>query len=356
MQNKIRVLIVDDSSVVRRVLTQMLSNDPLIDIVGTASDPYEAKDKILSLNPDVLTLDIEMPRMDGLTFLKILMEEHPLPAVILSSLSQENSAIALKALEIGAMEVMAKPNGSDSVSSSAILLKQKIKNAFAAKGRINQTLSGQKATPKALLVSSPMDMNKVILLGASTGGTEALKEVLVALPNPMPPIVIVQHIPPIFSKAFAERLDQACLLKVKEAQDGDVLKAGEVLIAPGNYHMKLIKSPLGLQVALNQTPQVWHQRPAVDILFQSGAEILKQRAVAALLTGMGKDGANGLLALKQAGGYTLAQDEKTSVVYGMPKAAADIGAAMEVLPLQKIASALTFHCCSASKILAKNTQ
>lgn len=353
-QSKIRVLIVDDSPFVRRILTQMLSSDPLIEIVGTASDPYEAKDKILQLKPDVLTLDIEMPRMDGLTFLKILMQEHPIPAVILSSLSQANSSIALEAMEQGAVEVMAKPNGPDSVSMCSQILKQKIKNAFAAKGRVQNRLGLQRLVPKALGNGDQMDFSKVILLGASTGGTEALKEVLVCLPAQMPPIVIVQHIPPVFSKAFADRLNQSCVLSIKEAEEGNDLKPGEVLIAPGDFHMKLIRGPIGYKVTLNQTPPVWHQRPAVDILFQSGAEILRGKAIGAIFTGMGKDGANGLLALRQSGAHTFAQDEKTSVVYGMPKAAAEIGAACEVLPLQKMADALIQASSKNFKSVAQN--
>ncbi len=343
--NKIRVLVIDDSAVVRRILSQMLSEDPQIEVVGTAGDPFEAKDKILSLNPDVLTLDIEMPRMDGLSFLKILMKEHPMPVIIISSLSQNNSQVALNALEIGAVDTIGKPNGSESVQLVSNLLISKVKGAYLAKGRIrpfdeSKIQSNRQSTAPKARAYSPFDYNKLILIGSSTGGTEALRAIIPALPGNMPGICVVQHIPPIFSKAFAKRLNEVSELEVKEAEEGDQVKPGLVLIAPGNFHMKLLKLGAHYQVTLTQSPPVWHQRPAVDVLFQSAVESLKRNAIAAVLTGMGRDGANGLLALKEAGAYTIAQDEESSIVYGMPKVATEMGAAQHIGSLDQIANML----------------
>lgn len=341
--SKIRLLIVDDSPVVRRSLMNMLENDAMIEVVGTAADPFEARDKILSLQPDVLTLDIEMPKMDGLSFLKILMKEYPMPVIIFSSLSQANSQIALNALEFGAIDTMAKPNGPHSVNLMSQLIKTKIKGAYAAKGQLN-TLQNKIAngpqSPQIITPTGNIDSRKIILIGSSTGGTEALREIIPALPGNMPGICIVQHIPPVFSKAFAKRLDEISALTVKEAEEGDEITQGLVLVAPGNYHMKMIKSGVKYKVTLTQTPPVWHQRPAVDILFQSAVNLLGRTAVAALLTGMGKDGANGLLALKEAGAYTIAQEASSCIVYGMPKTAVELGAATDIIPLKNIPEAL----------------
>ncbi len=341
---KIRLLIVDDSAVVRRILTTMLEDDPQIEVVGTAADPFEARDKILTLRPDVMTLDIEMPRMDGLTFLKILMKEHPMPVIVISSLSQSNSSIALSALEIGAVDAMGKPNGPNSIQLMSNLLRTKIKGAYSAKGRLGLLNSNKSADGKPnnarIRSGAEFDTRKIILIGSSTGGTEALREIIPALPRNMPGICIVQHIPPVFSKAFANRLNEISELFVKEAEEGDEVKPGVVLIAPGDFHMKLIRAGTTYRVTLSQTPPIWHQRPAVDILFQSAADLLRSSAVAALLTGMGKDGANGLLALKNGGAHTIAQDEKSCIVYGMPKTAVELGAAAAVVSLPHIANAL----------------
>jgi two-component system chemotaxis response regulator CheB len=352
--NKIKVLIVDDSLVVRRMLSRILGEDPAIEVVGTAEDPYDAEGKILALNPDVLTLDIEMPKMDGITFLKILMEKRPMPVIVMSSLSQAGSSYAIDALQFGAVEVLAKPYGPYSVGSVGAQLVDKVKAAAASVRRIGILKSSYSAAmakgtaapvkPAAQAPGAPAPVRfhsrQLVALGASTGGTEALKEVLTALPADMPPIVVVQHIPPYFSKAFADRLNGLCRFSVKEAEEGDLAKPGTCLIAPGDFHMVVNWGTQGYQVSLKKGPQVWHQRPAVDILFKTVAEVSGKYCAAALLTGMGRDGAEGLLAIRNKGGTTFAQDEATSVVYGMPKVAADIGAAQKILPLQKIAPAL----------------
>jgi two-component system chemotaxis response regulator CheB len=351
--DKIKVLIVDDSLVVRRMLSRLLGADPMIEVVGTAEDPYDAEGKILSLNPDVLTLDIEMPKMDGLTFLKILMEKRPMPVIVMSSLSQAGSSYAIDALQFGAVEVLAKPYGPYSVGSVGAQLVDKVKAAAASRKRIGLLKDAYMAskahpTPQTKPVATPVagvqpirfHPRQLIALGASTGGTEALKEVLVALPADMPPIVVVQHIPPYFSKAFADRLNGICQLSVKEAEEGDEAKQGTCLIAPGDFHMIVNWTAKGYVVSLKKGPQVWHQRPAVDILFKTAAEAAGKYCTAALFTGMGRDGAEGLLAIKNKGSMTFAQDEASCVVYGMPKAAVELGAAQKVLPLNKMAAAL----------------
>ncbi|MFA5257703.1 MAG: chemotaxis response regulator protein-glutamate methylesterase [Opitutales bacterium] len=360
---KIKVLIVDDSLVVRRMLSRILSEDPMIEVVATAEDPYDAEGKILQFNPDVLTLDIEMPKMDGLTFLKILMEKRPMPVIVMSSLSQAGSTYAMDALQFGAVEVLAKPYGPYSVGSVGAQLVDKVKAAWASRNRIGllrrpvraspfpratavqqadfPSAPGAPAAPPAP-VAAPVRFHprQLIALGASTGGTEALKEVLINLPADMPPIVIVQHIPPYFSKAFADRLNTLCALSVKEAEEGDLARPGTVLVAPGDFHMVVLWGPKGYQVTLKKGPQVWHQRPAVDILFKTAAEAAGKYCVAAIFTGMGRDGADGMLAIKNKGAMTFAQDEASCVVYGMPKAAVELGAVQKIAPLDKIAGLL----------------
>lgn len=348
----IKVLIVDDSATVRQLITKMLSADSEIQVVGTAADPYVARDKILELNPDVITLDIEMPRMDGITFLKILMEQHPCPVIVISSLTQAGSAVALEALRVGAVDIIAKPSGSFSMADVGAQLIDKIKAAAQAKLTQRRAASAPPvvkegetfpAQPRSIAV--PKAVAKIpavkkyhprttLLMGASTGGTEALRQILTHMPADIPPTFIVQHIPPNFSKAFAERLNALCPFDVKEAEEGDVGRPGLVIIAPGDYHMTLHWTGSSYRVSLKQGPLVWHQRPAVDVLFDSAVhEGAAPHATAVVLTGMGRDGADGLLKLKQAGASTLAQDEASSVVYGMPKACAEIGAAMKILPL-----------------------
>lgn len=340
----IRVLVVDDSAVVRKLVTEALRSDPEIEVVGTAIDPYYARDKIKELAPDVITLDLEMPRMDGLTFLRILMEQHPLPVIIMSSLTQQGSGPALEALRLGAFDVLAKPSGSYSFGDLGPQLIARIKATAGA--RLRRPAPGHvpaptPATPPARrpAVLRRGSAREVILLGASTGGTEALREVLTHLPDGLPGMAIVQHIPPVFSKAFAERLNTQCAFEVREAVDGDRLVPGLALIAPGNFHLMLQWQADHYRVRVTGGPQVWHQRPAVDILFKSAADCgAAPHALAGIFTGMGKDGAEGLLRLRERGATTFAQDEATSVVYGMPKVAWENGAAQVQVPLERAAA------------------
>ncbi len=337
---KIRVLVVDDSAVVRKMITDALSGDPQIEVVGTAVDPYVARDRIVELEPDVLTLDIEMPRMDGLTFLKILQQHRPMPVIIISSLTQAGSAKALEALEYGAVEVLAKPASSYSIGHLGEHLARHVKAAASAR------LTGRRAVlaPPVRRVAAPCSgdwhRRQLVLLGASTGGVEALTQVLTHLPDGLPGIAIVQHIPPFFSRAFAERLNGQCAIEVREAADGDELLPGLALVAPGDYHMTVNWTGGGYRVALNQRPPVHHCRPAVDVLFRSAASCPGIRAVSVVLTGMGTDGALGMKDLKAIGARTIAQDEKTCVVYGMPRAAVELGIVDQVLPLSHIAPAI----------------
>jgi two-component system chemotaxis response regulator CheB len=337
---KIKVLIVDDSAVVRQVLTKLLSKDPDIEVVGAACDPYVARDLILELKPDVLTLDIEMPRMDGLTFLRILQQHRPMPVIIISALTPEGSKIALDAMAAGAVEVIEKPAPADRLLAS-------IKAAATAQvANCLQNPPAAEPIPGISCAKSDFHPRQLILIGASTGGTEAIRSVLMRLPPGLPGICVVQHIPRVFSKAFAQRLAQSCRFDVREAADGDRLLPGLALIAPGDYHMRLRFDQDGYRVHLDQSPPLHHTRPAVDHLFESAAPIAGPHAVAALLTGMGRDGAAGMLKLAQAGAATIAQDERSCVVYGMPKAAVDLGAARQVLPLARIPEALC-HALSA---------
>jgi two-component system, chemotaxis family, protein-glutamate methylesterase/glutaminase len=337
---KIRVLIVDDSAIVRKMLTEALASEPDLEVVGTAPDPFVARDKILSLRPDVLTLDIEMPRMDGLTFLKKLMRFHPLPVVVISSLAQSSSQAALEALQCGAVEVLAKPGGPYSVGELRHDLPQKVRAAANARvGHAKPQLSAP--TPAAPLVLAGTSSATVIAIGASTGGTEALREVLTGLPENMPGILIVQHIPPVFSLAFANRLNDLCRLRVKEATDGDRLTPGLALIAPGNFHLTLQKVAGEYRVRVQDGQRVCYQRPSVDVLFESVALVAKGDAIGAILTGMGSDGAQGMLKMKKAGARTIAQDEASCVVFGMPREAIQAGAVDMIVPLHRVAAELT---------------
>lgn len=339
LNRKIKVLVVDDSMVVRKIVTDALRTDPEIDVVGTASDPYMARDKILELKPDVITLDIEMPKMDGLTFLRLIMKQHPMPVIIMSSLTQAGSRMALDALEAGAVDVLLKPGSTVFLSDMAPDLIMKIKAAANARGASSAGAPARAGTASGRIASgvTRYHSKQLILLGASTGGTEALREVFSQLPGDLPGICIVQHIPGSFSGAFAERLNSVSAVEVREARDGDVLKRGLALVAPGDFHMLLHKrGEEGYMVQVKQGPKVMHHRPSIDLLFESAAPIAGPRVVAGIFTGMGSDGANGLLALRKAGARTFAQDEKTSVVYGMPRVAAEVGAAEKVVPLPAI--------------------
>lgn len=335
---KIRVLIVDDSAIVRKILTEALSGQADLEVVGTAPDPYIARDKILSLHPDVLTLDIEMPRMDGLTFLKKLMHFRPMPVVVISSLAQASCQTAMQALGLGAVEVLAKPGGPYSVGELRLELASKIRAAAAARIRPPAPVAPDSPPPR--LASNQCVTSMVIAIGASTGGTEAIAEVLPRLPEAIPGIVITQHIPAGFSRAFATRLNKICALEVKEAEDGDILRPGRALVAPGDFHMLLRKTAEGYRVTVKTGPRVCYQRPSVDVMFSTVAESAGANAVGVLLTGMGSDGAQGLLKMRQAGARTIAQDEASCVVFGMPREAIRAGAAGRVVPLQSIPQAI----------------
>jgi two-component system chemotaxis response regulator CheB len=337
---KIKVLIVDDSAIVRKLLSESLSEEKDLEVVGTAPDPFVARDKILALKPDVLTLDIEMPRMDGLTFLKKLMHYQPLPVIVISSLGQASCQAALEAMRLGAVEVLAKPGGPYSIGELRVDLPARIRAAAAARIRRHPAEPSQrelKPPPSPPPPAPVFDGSAIVAIGASTGGTEAIQQVLTGLPADSPAVVITQHIPAGFSLAFANRLNEICPMEVKEAHNGDVLGRGRALIAPGNFHMLLRKSPDGgFRVSVQDGPRVCYQRPSVDVMFSSVAETAGSRAVGVLLTGMGTDGARGLLKMKQAGARTIAQDETTSVVFGMPREAIRLGAAEEIAPLQRI--------------------
>jgi two-component system chemotaxis response regulator CheB len=338
MIKPIRVLIVDDSALVRRILTGTLKDEPDIEVVGAAPDPYVAREMILELKPDVLTLDIEMPRLDGVSFLKKLMAQHPLPVIMISSLAESSARVVMDALEAGAVEVLAKPAGPASVGALRFSLAHKVRAAAVARLRTPAGISLAQS-PRAKTACAGGPPLPLIAIGASTGGTEAIREVLETMGPDSPPILIVQHIPAGFSKAFADRMDRLTPLHVTEAKDGDPVEAGSVLVAPGDFHMTLQRgSPM--RVCVKSGPLVWYQRPSVDVLFQSVSDVLGKRSIGVLLTGMGADGAEGLLSMKQAGATTIAQDEASCVVYGMPKEAVRIGAACRQLPLKKIAPAL----------------
>jgi two-component system, chemotaxis family, protein-glutamate methylesterase/glutaminase len=344
---KIHVLIVDDSALVRQTLSEVLASDPDIEVIGTAADPFAAADKIREQVPDVITLDIEMPRMDGLTFLQKIMTQRPIPVVICSSLAEEGAQSALKALEYGAVEIIAKPRlGSKRfLEESRLMLCQSVKAAAGARVRARAVhVVEPKLTADSVLARSTGAMiettEKVVAIGASTGGTEALKVLLEALPSDCAGMVIVQHMPEMFTRAFAKRLDSLCEISVKEAEPNDTVLRGRALIAPGNYHMLLKRSGARYYVDIKEGPLVCRHRPSVDVLFRSAARYAGQNALGVIMTGMGDDGANGMLEMKQAGAVTLAQDEETCVVFGMPNEAIKRNAVDRVLPLQAMARAI----------------
>lgn len=336
--NKIRVLVVDDSAVVRQVLSRELARFSDIEVVGTATDPFAARDKIVRLRPDVMTLDIEMPRMDGLTFLRKLMKSWPIPTIVVSSLTPKGSEMALDALAAGAVDVLCKSDASYSIDDVTHVLAEQIRAAFKVDlGKLKTTVQ-QSSTPAPLPTQAlRKTTHKIFAIGASTGGTVAIEAVLRSLPANCPGIIMVQHMPEAFTRSYAQRLDQVCAMEVREAKSGDHVVPGLALLAPGNFHVRLHRDGAFYTVELDQTPRIHYQRPAVDRLFESVATTAGANAVAALLTGMGKDGAEGLLQIRQAGGRTIAQDEASCVVYGMPGEAVHLGAAEFVLPLEEIA-------------------
>src|SRR5579872_5752211 len=347
-KTKIRVLVVDDSALVRQTLNDVLSADPEIEVIGTAADPFVAAERISEQLPDVITLDIEMPRMDGLTFLQKIMSQHPIPVVICSSLAEEGAQSTLKALEYGAVEIIAKPRlGSKQfLEESRVALCQAVRAAAGARLRaLRPTCQVEpKLTADAILSRATSAMlqttEKVVVIGASTGGTEALRSLLEVLPADTPGIVIVQHMPEVFTRAFANRLDGLCQITVKEAEPNDTILRGRALIAPGNHHVLLKRSGARYYVDIKDGPLVSRHRPSVDVLFRSAARYAGPNAIAVILTGMGDDGASGMLEMKQAGAITIAQDEATSVVFGMPNEAIKRGAVDTILPLQEIAGSI----------------
>ncbi|MGC3999649.1 MAG: chemotaxis response regulator protein-glutamate methylesterase [Anaeromyxobacter sp.] len=349
---RIRVLVVDDSAAVRATLSEVLASDPELEVIGTAPDPFIAAQRLREQEPDVITLDIEMPRMDGLTFLHHLMAQHPIPVVICSSLAETGAETTLRALEYGAVDVILKPKlgTRQFFHESQIRICDTVKAAAAAR-RIKRDPARPLVTPKltadAVLPppkpgAGPMlqTTEKVVVVGASTGGTEALRVLLQALPGDAPGMVIVQHMPEVFTATFARRLDGLCAVAVKEAEDGDAVIPGRVLIAPGNRHTLLKRSGARYHVEVRDGPLVTRHRPSVDVLFRSTARHAGRNAVAVIMTGMGDDGARGMLELRQAGAATLAQDEATSVVFGMPAEAIKLGGVDRVVALDRIAGEL----------------
>lgn len=339
MAGKIRVLIVDDSALVREILSQGLSADPGIEVVGTATDPFNARDKIIKLRPDVLTLDVEMPKMDGVEFLRQLMPQFPLPVVMVSALTERGQRITLDALAAGAVDFVTKPksNLANGLQGMMTQLAAKVKLASTAnvsrwKGR-QPAPGARKPTPAPLAAST----NRVVVIGASTGGTEAIKEVVEHFPVTMPGVVICQHMPAGFTQRFAERLDTLVPMQVKEAQDGDSVIPGRILIAPGGMQMSVVRSGGSYKVACRPGEKVNGHCPSVEVLMNSAATALGKHAVGVMLTGMGGDGALGLKAMRDAGARTMAQDEATSVVFGMPKVAWEKGGAEKLVPLDHIA-------------------
>lgn len=331
----VRVLIVDDSAVVRKIFTSELSRDSEIEVVGTAPDPFIARDKIVNLKPDVLTLDVEMPRMDGITFLRRLMNHYPLPTIVVSSLTPKGGELAMEALDAGAVDVMCKPGESYTVSDMSIELVEKIKAAALVK--LSKPVRVKK---KAVVGSKKLAMskttNKVIAIGSSTGGTQALQAVLSMLPRATNGLVIVQHMPENFTRAFANRLNEHSELEVKEAKDGDSIIPGKALIAPGNSHMFLRRSGASYYVSVRKGPLVNRHRPSVEVLFKSVAKYVGANAIGVMLTGMGTDGAQGMLEMKNNGAYNIAQNEKSCVVFGMPKEAIRVGAIDKIESLENI--------------------
>jgi two-component system chemotaxis response regulator CheB len=345
----VRVLIVDDSALMRKLLSTLLSSDPEIEVVGTAPDPHVARERIKELNPDVLTLDVEMPHMDGVTFLRKIMSLRPMPVVMISTLTQAGAEVTLEALEIGAVDFVAKPTTDVAMAMSELAAELQAKVKAAARSRVRQ----RPVAPSIVPAQRPMlgrATGKIICIGASTGGVEALKIVLMNLPPDCPPVLITQHMPARFTPAFARRLDGECPMTVCEASHNQRIEPGHVYIAPGSHHMELARSGNYFMCTLNDSAPVSGHRPSVDVLFRSAARVAGSITVAAILTGMGKDGAEGMLELRQARGITLGQDEGSSLVYGMPRVAFERGGVMRQHSLNDIADAIIDACCADAKM------
>ncbi len=333
---RIRVMAVDDSALIRNLLSAIVNQQPDMEMVTTAPDPLIARELIKKLNPDVLTLDIDMPRMNGLEFLARLMRLRPMPVVMISSLTTQGSHSTLTALEQGAVDFIAKPDVASDLSAWGVQVAEKIR--VAAKARLPRLV--QQNAPRPALAGIAVAQESIIAIGSSTGGTEALRRVLLPLPRNSPGIVIAQHMPAGFTRSFAQRMDSLCQIAVREAVDGEPVLTGQALIAPGDRHMEIVRRGKGYVIRLSETPPVNRHRPSVDVLFASVAQQAGQHASAAILTGMGSDGARGLLALRQAGAYTLAQSEASCVVFGMPREAIALGAAQAVVDLDEIGQQL----------------
>lgn len=350
MNKKVKVLIVDDSAVIRQLLSMLLSEDPDIEVVGTAGDPLIARDRIKALNPDVVTLDVEMPNMDGVTFLRKIMTLRPMPVVMVSTLTQAGAETTLEALEIGAVDFIAKPvnDAAHGLTEIAGELQAKVKQA--ARARMGRG-SGVASKKTSRIYSSGGE--KLVAIGASTGGVEALKTVLMDLPAQCPPIVVTQHMPPRFTAAFAERLNRECPMKVSEAKHNDAIEPGHVYIAPGSHHLEVVRVSGQYRCTLSEGPAVSGHRPSVDVLFRSVAQTVGRAAVGAILTGMGKDGAEGMLEMRKAGAFTLGQDEASALIYGMPRVAFERGAVIKQTSLSHMADAIMEACEASAKATAR---
>jgi two-component system, chemotaxis family, protein-glutamate methylesterase/glutaminase len=344
MQKKIRVLIVDDSALMREMLGSLLAQHADIELVGSAFDPFDAREKIKALAPDVITLDVEMPRMDGLSFLEKIMSLRPMPVVMVSTLTGKATDTAIAALQLGALDCLAKPHlhSEQDVQQFSENLVEKIRTASRA--RVHTRHATPRQQPQPGRGNPSVHAPKLIAIGASTGGVEALSELLVQLPKNMPPVVITQHMPPFFTASFARRLDAMCALAVVEAQDAMPLVPGQAVIAAGGVHLRVVRSGAQLLCRLDDGPAVSSHKPSVDVLFHSVADQVGASALGVILTGMGRDGAQGLLAMREAGAHTIGQDEASSVVYGMPRVAHDLGAVVEVHALADIAGAIKGRC------------
>jgi two-component system chemotaxis response regulator CheB len=346
---KIKVLCVDDSALIRSVMTEIINSQSDMTVVGTAADPLVARDLIKVTNPDVLTLDVEMPRMDGLEFLEKLMRLRPMPVVMVSSLTERGSEIALRALELGAIDFVTKPRLGvrDGLLNYTELIAGKIRTAASARLQPSRHAAaarpGGDAPQESLLRSPLLSTEKLIIIGASTGGTEAIREVLQPLPPDSPAVMIAQHMPAGFTRSFAQRLDGLCRINVKEAEHGERVLPGYAYIAPGGYHLSLGRSGANYVAHLDQEPPVNRHRPSIDVLFDSAAKHAGKNAIGIILTGMGKDGAEGLLRMKRAGAHTLAQDEASCVVFGMPREAIALGAVDDVSPLSEVSRRVLAH-------------
>ncbi|MDP9910642.1 two-component system chemotaxis response regulator CheB [Variovorax boronicumulans] len=349
-KKKIKVLCVDDSALIRSVMSEIINSQSDMTVVGTAADPLVARDLIKVTNPDVLTLDVEMPRMDGLEFLEKLMRLRPMPVVMVSSLTERGSEIALRALELGAIDFVTKPRLGvrDGLLNYTELIAGKIRTAASARllparPAATATRPAHEAAPEALLRSPLLSTEKLLIIGASTGGTEAIREVLQPLPPDAPAVLIAQHMPAGFTRSFAQRLDGLCRIRVKEAEQGERVLPGHAYIAPGGFHLSLARSGANYVAHLDQEPPVNRHRPSIDVLFDSAAKHAGKNAIGIILTGMGKDGAEGLLRMRRAGAHTLAQDEASCVVFGMPREAVALGAVDEVSPLNEISRRVMAH-------------